>query len=500
MKIVIVGTGTASWISAFVLSHTTDNEIFIIENTDIGIIGVGEGSTNIFIDLINGKHFKSKVHINDFIKALDCTPKLAIHFKDWTAKKGYDYYSPIDGTRTAFNFKDKLFIYALKTFKEKYHLASKCGYAVENNKMEGGAFHFDTTKVGSFFKPFCEDKGVKVINAFIDSVELDENGNIKNLLTKSKEKISGDFFIDATGFHKALFKHLDYKWIDYKNNLPMNKAIPFHIRYENMTKEEFYKVKAVTTAQAMNAGWQWKIPTTRRLGCGYVFSDDFISDADAMKELDIFYNGKVDILKTIPFRSGRLENQWIKNVLAIGLTGAFAEPLQATSIHTTITQIIRFSQSYCKNNIQITLDDKMRDKFNLEMSRLYDDMRDFLVLHYTGDRDDTNFWKFIKTKEHITPLVKNMIEYSKHSIPDFNTMPVYYGHVNHQLWNWTLAGLGYLTPELAEKETKLYNLDDEDLLFNHIKYLDEQTKNSLSFQDFIMGNNEEAKNKFKNGN
>ena len=93
-----------------------------------------------------------------------------------------------------------------------------------------------------------------------------------------------------------------------------------------------------------------------------------------------------------------------------------------------------------------------------------------------------------------------MIEYSKHSIPDFNTMPVYYGHVNHQLWNWTLAGLGYLTPELAEKETKLYNLDDEELLFNHIKYLDEQTKNSLSFQDFIMGNNEEAKNKFKDGN
>jgi len=493
MKIVIVGTGTASWISAFVLSHTTNNEIVVVENTEVGIIGAGEGSTNVFFDLVNGRYFKSKATVDGFVKALDVTPKFAVHFKDWTSKKGYDYYSPVDGTNTAFNFKDELFIYALKIYKEKYHLASECGYNAEHNKINGGAFHFDATKVGSFFKPLCVDKGVKVLNALIDNVELDENGNIKNLLTKSKEKISGDFFIDATGFHKALIKHLDYKWVDYKNNLPMNKAIPFHIRYENMTKEEFCNIRAVTISQAMNAGWQWKIPTQKRLGCGYVYSDDFISDTKAMEELDKFYNGKVEIIKTISFNSGRLENQWIKNVLAIGLSGAFAEPLQATSIHTTIVQIFSFAQSYCKNNIQITLNEKMRDKFNLEMARLYDDMRDFLVLHYTGDREDTEFWKFIKTKKHLTPFVKNIIEYSKHSIPDFNTMPVYYGHAGHQLWNWTLAGLGHLTPDLAEKEIKLYNLNNEKLLFDFIEYQKEKTDKLFSFQHFIALNNENIK-------
>ena len=107
MKITIVGSGTAAWVSAFVLSYTTKHKITVIENEEIPPIGVGEGSTNVFAELITGAYFPTDVNINDFIEALDCTPKLAIDFKGWTKN---DYYSPVDGTPTAAKLKDSLFL------------------------------------------------------------------------------------------------------------------------------------------------------------------------------------------------------------------------------------------------------------------------------------------------------------------------------------------------------------------------------------------------------
>ena len=133
------------------------------------------------------------------------------------------------------------------------------------------------------------------------------------------------------------------------------------------------------------------------------------------------------------------------------------------------------------------LDQKMRDKFNNEMASLYDDTRDFLVLHYANNRTDTKFWKMISEHKHLTPLVKDMIEYSKKAVPNFSTMRMCFGHVDHQLWNWTLAGLGYLTPELARKELDNYtggfNLESQ---LNKYEIL---SKGKLTFQQFIRGKN-----------
>ena len=478
MKITIVGSSTAAWLSAFVLSYTTQHEIIVIETAEIPPIGVGEGATGVFSDLINGVYFPTDINVTDFKKALDCTPKLAIEFKGWTDN---DYCSPIDGTPTAAQLKDSLFLQALAKNKTKYHVASSCGYNLENNKLLGGAFHFDTTKVASFFRPYCKNKGVKVINGLVEDVVFNDVGDIKSLVLNNKEHIDTDFVIDATGFHRAIFKHLNYRWIDYADHLPMNRAIPFRLNYEDLSANEFSKLKASTIAQAMSSGWLWKIPTAKRMGCGYVFSDAFLSDSEAQKEINTLYGREIETFKPISFRSGRLAEQLIKNCLAVGLSGAFTEPLQATSIHTTIIQIINFASTYCIG----PLDQKMRDKFNNDMARLYDGMRDFLVLHYANNRTDTKFWKMISEHKHLTPLVKEMIEYSKKAVPNFSTMNVYFGSVNHQLWNWTLAGLGYLTPELAQKELDNYTSE-----FNLEKQLKEYrilAKNKLNFQQFIKG-------------
>ena len=487
MKITIVGSGTAAWVSAFVLSYTTKHKITVIENEEIPPIGVGEGSTNVFAELITGAYFPTDVNINDFIEALDCTPKLAIDFKGWTKN---DYYSPVDGTPTAAKLKDSLFLEALAKDKTKYHIASSNGYNIEHNKLTAdtfGAFHFDTTKVASFLRPHCQSKGVKVINGLVENVIFNNvggfRGDIKTLVLNNKEKIDTDFVIDATGFHRAILKHLNYRWIDYVNHLPMNRAIPFRLNYDDLSVDEFSKLKAATTAQAMSSGWLWNIPTTKRLGCGYVFSDEFLNDSEAQEEINTFYGREIETFKPIGFRSGRLAEQLIKNCLAVGLAGAFAEPLQATSIHTTIIQIISFAQSYCMH----PLDQKMRDKFNNEMASLYDDTRDFLVLHYANNRTDTKFWKMISEHKHLTPLVKDMIEYSKKAVPNFSTMRMCFGHVDHQLWNWTLAGLGYLTPELAHKELENYTGG-----FSLERQLDQYkalARDKLTFQQYIKRKN-----------
>ena len=488
MKITIVGSGTAAWVSAFVLSYTTKHEITVIETADIPPIGVGEGSTNVFTDLISGAYFPTDINIPDFKNALDCTPKLAVEFKGWTNNT---YYSPIDGSPTGSQLKDSLFLQALARDKTKCHIASSCGYNVENNKLLGGAFHFDTTKVASFFRPYCKNKGVKIINGLVEDVIFKDiggfKGNIKSLVLNSKEHVDTDFVIDATGFHRAIFKHLHYRWIDYADHLPMNRAIPFRLKYDDLSTKEFNELKPVTVAQAMSSGWLWKIPTSKRMGCGYVFSDAFLSDSEAQKEINTLYGREIETLKPISFRSGRLAEPLIKNCLAVGLSGAFAEPLQATSIHTTIVQIISFASTYCVD----TLDQKMRNKFNNEMATLYDGMRDFLVLHYATKRTDTKFWKMISEHRHLTPLVKEMIEYSKKAVPNFSTMTWHFGGIDHRLWNWTLAGLGYITPELAQKELDNYgcafSLDLQLQKYNGI------VKDTLNFQQFIKGMNSEGK-------
>ena len=208
-KIIIVGGGSAGWMSAATLIKAfPEKDITVIESYDTYIVGVGEGSTSIFSDLIGGKYFKTDINLNDFTRDLECTPKLAIHFKGWTDK---DYYSPVDGTPTAFKIKDELFLQALA--KGKYHVASQCGYNVEHNKMVGGAFHFNTNNFDRFIRPYCKNKNVKVIQGAVENVILDDSGNIQQLLLRNKFKVDTDFVIDGTGFKRAVIKHLNYKWV-----------------------------------------------------------------------------------------------------------------------------------------------------------------------------------------------------------------------------------------------------------------------------------------------
>jgi len=462
MNIVIVGGGTAGWLAALILSKTKgdSHKFTVIESSAIGIIGAGEGSTGTLTNVIQNITGKYDCDEQDFVNSCDVTPKLGIKHVNWTGD-GSSYYGPIDGSWTSNSPLDFMFIHTLANFdKSGWHLNSDNGFMIDQNRdtlsMKDGpaAYHFDAHKVGKYFKKVCGES-VTHIDAEVKTVNLDEQGFIKSLGLSTDTTVTGDFFIDATGFSRILMKALGVKWHSYKNNLPVDRAMPFLLDYE---ADE--TISPVTTAWAHRAGWMWQIPTLNRKGCGYVYSSEFISDDQAHEEIEKSLGRAVKPIKFIKFESGRSEILWEKNCLAIGLASAFAEPLEATSIHTTIVQLESFAKFCLSLNKELTCDPNTMNMYNEKHNFMYDLLKDFLVLHYQGGRTDSEFWKYISSGKTLTDHVSAIIGVCQHRVPNSSMFPGIPGAAGWPLWSYILAGTGKLTPEIARKELELHRVVD----------------------------------------
>lgn len=454
MKITIVGGGTAGWIAAYFICKSQPNlhDITVIESTKIGIIGAGEGSTGTMIDLLNGNFFDSKIDLKHFLRETDGTPKLGIYHQNWTGD-GSGYFAPIDASPSWADFEDEIFKYAFsKHGKEKMHLASSIGQNYDKKNYDNpGAVHFDGHKVGQFFKKICMKDGVTVIDSVVLSIDSVDNV-IKNIVLESGEKIESDFFIDCTGFSRLLMKEIGVKWHSYKDYLTVNSAMPFIIKYEEGEQPNPY-----TKATALSAGWMWEIPLATRKGCGYVFDSNYISREDAQKEIEELLGKKITPIKFIEFESGRSEVFWKQNVLCLGLASTFVEPLEATSIHTTIIQLLIWVKEYLYENSNETLTDDNRLSYNTKITRLYDLTMDFISFHYQGERYDTPFWKDIKNKKIISEGARIYKNKSKNRIPGFLEINGIVGSPAAALWNWIAAGLNIITPQQAFRELQNTN-------------------------------------------
>ena len=448
MKIVIVGGGTAGWMTALKFLQwakrqlDTNVEIQVIESSKIGIIGAGEGSTGVFTDFLWDVVFNEfgETHIN-FLKETGSTLKLGIRFKDWNGM-GTEYLSPIQTSLTSKSNVDFSFLHHL--VNSKAHLASDVGYLMEvglstipkkenvNTDNGGHSYHFDAHKVGQYFKKVALKNGVKVIDSEVLELNRNsQNGSLKSVKLSNGESIDGDFWIDCSGFNKVLIGPMGGGWESYSQYLPTNKAIPYVYPHNDVPKLE-------TTAWAQNNGWMWQIPTQERLGCGYVFSDYFTNEDNALAELQKTTGRKIEPIRTINFESGRLKNFWVKNVVAIGLSSGFLEPLQATSIHTTLTQIYLLTEHHLLNDKIGLLSEKISENYNNNLRRLSDDFRDLIQIHYMTQRNDTEFWKYCNNGLPKTDFTKYILEICKHrspSILDFNT---YFGAGG---WGVDVSGL-----------------------------------------------------------
>jgi len=452
MKIVIVGGGTAGWLTALFISKVKpEHEVTVIESKKIGIIGVGESSTGALVDVLTNWLWAFDCDIMEFFRETGATLKYGIKHKGWTNQIDDFYYGPIDGTETATAMPDGLFCKGISHHGQNMHRTTLYGNMMEklispisktSNRFELNthALHFDTTLLGDYFKKIvCKNNKVKLIDKEIINVNLKENGFIKGVTLVDGSNIEGDFFVDASGFSRTLIRQLNPSWVSYKNNLPVNSAIPFVLDYkEDETPEPW------TTAWAHKAGWVWQIPLQHRKGCGYVFSDEFTTADAALDELQQTFNGQVEPIKLLKFETGRLQHIWQKNCLAIGLCAGFAEPLESTSVHSTITQLLNFTFEYLRPTLEETVNEGSINIYNQRTARMYDDFKEFLVAHYLGGRNDSEFWKYISADGTITDFTRHIREMSKSKLPSFNDFNQYPGAAGWHLWSFVLQGTGQI--------------------------------------------------------
>lgn len=359
-KFIILGGGTAGWLTAlYVKKFIPYSEVVVVASSNIGILGAGEGTTPHFTEFMR----LLEVPIEGIFEHADGTKKLDITFTNWTGE-GSKYSNPF--------------------WEGKY------------------ALHFNANKLANYLQSIAIERGITHIDDEMISIVSHENGNIKELTMKSGQPIEGEFFFDCSGFHRLLIgKHFGSEWESYADRLPCKRAIPFFVPHDNKDLPEH------TEAIALSSGWMWKIPVKDRYGCGYVFDSDFITDEQAVQELEEHLGFKIEPPRIFNFSAGAYKRTWIKNCVAIGLSAGFTEPLEATSIWIAIMSLREVG-----NKIQgiITGDERIHEQYNTEVSSRNSDTVDFLQLHYMTNRNDSPFWKTFRQKNTVTPVVQAFLE------------------------------------------------------------------------------------------
>ena len=405
-NVVIVGGGTAGWMTALALASVFDREqisVTLIESDQIASVGVGEAT----IPEIAAYNDLVGIDENEFLSFTNGTFKLGIEFKNW-GKEGDSYMHPFGtaGFKLSniefYHLWQRQFIAHADSDINDYsicHLAAKAnkfGLPSSNPKSPlanlSYAYHFDATKYALFLRGYAEKRGVKRIEGKVINVELhSENGNISSISLENGTTITGDLFIDCSGFKALLIEGaLQTGFDDWSHLLPCNNAVT--IATKNTEDPIPY-----TQATAQTAGWQWRIPLQNRVGNGHVYCDKYISKEQAISTLlDNIKGETIGEVKHIQFTTGMRKRFWHKNCVAIGLSSGFMEPLESTSIHLIQASIFTLLNLFPADGIK-----KVEvDKYNQLLTDSLVSIRDFLILHYhANQRDDSDFWRDCRNME-----------------------------------------------------------------------------------------------------
>ena len=415
-RIVIVGGGTAGWMTALIMAkHWRDKAVAItvIESPEIGIIGVGEGSTPTL------KRFFQELEISEaeWMPRCHATYKVSIRFNGWSpATAGHSYSHP--------------FVSQLDTFSERafYHncLSRRQGQAVATSpehflfngylanaglapvtpesfpfRIEYG-YHFDSTLLGQFLKEKAIALGVEHLPLTVERALQHPDGRIKAVQTSTGREIIGDLFVDCSGFRALLMRQtLAVAFEPFASNLFNNAAVvlPTPAQLELPTE---------TKATALPHGWTWQIPLQHRTGNGYVYSDAFTDKSSAEHELRE-HLGLLDAdieARHLTMNVGQLSEQWSKNCLAIGLSQGFIEPLEATALHLVQTAVETFIEDYQQGNFT----DRYQQRFNKSVRQRFDSTRDYIVAHYKlNTRNDTEYWRANRDNKQLSQSLNQIM-------------------------------------------------------------------------------------------
>ncbi len=478
MKLVIVGGGTAGWLTALYLNKIApDYNITLIESEEIGILGAGEGSVPIFPFFL----YNLGIGEEEIIKETNATFKLGINFENWRGD-GTKYMHGFGVDDKSLNFEEivksgNVVSVGLTNNGTNYtitylianghkldnslitHLLSynnKSPYLyIDNNfkKVVSYSYHFDATLMAKLLRKKAEERGVKRIEGVVTDFINDEEGNINTIKLVDDITLSNiDFVFDCSGFKRLIIgKHYGSEWISYENQLKVNCAIPFFLEKESdITKPH-------TDAIAMKYGWMWKIPLQNRYGCGYIFDKNYINVDEAKKEVEEMLGKEIKINKVIDFNAGRYKDVWIKNCISIGLSAGFTEPIEATSIWIAISQLSYLSKMNISNP-----SDLFREEYNNYFNDFNDSILDFLYYHYLTKRDDTPFWKEYRERTTIPKTLDKKLKIWKERTPnvfDRNKVETF------PSISYIEVGVGLnddLIPlDVFKKENEIYQLDGD---------------------------------------
>ncbi|MGV6812164.1 MAG: tryptophan halogenase family protein [Brevirhabdus sp.] len=437
-NITIVGGGTAGWLSALILSktfaHPSDDrppvQITLIESPNVATVGVGEATVPNMPRTLQ----YAGISEQQFFKECNASFKLGVMFSNWNVdRKGkfieymnpFEAGHPIDGAEPA--------EYFLRFGAGKYDFVQSVAAGIdfarackgprplgapEYRNSVSAAYHLDAGAFARMMQAFCTAQGVEHVRDDVVDVELDERGFVAALQLKEQGRRKVELVIDCTGFRGLIInKALKEPFESYSKYLANDKALAVQLPHKNPKK-----IESMTRSTALGAGWSWRVPLYHRVGTGYVFSSAHRTDDEAADEFlaHLGDQGKGAEPRVIPMRVGRSTRHWVKNVVAVGLSGGFIEPLESTAIH-MIDMALRWLVTYFPDT---DFSPALSNRYNEVSGAFYDEVRDFICLHYAlNNRDDTQYWIDARTELEVPDSLAANLEIWRHKLPAAMDLP-----------------------------------------------------------------------------
>ena len=469
-SIVIVGGGSSGWMAAAYLKKALKNvDITLVEAPHIKSIGVGEATFStikLFFDFLG-------LEEHEWMPSCNATYKLAIKFVNWTQEGGHFYhpfqrYEMVDGYNIAewwlkLKRGEEAFDRACfsipaicdaklspryldgRVFDDKVQEYFADGERVPNAHLAEHqvqypyAYQFDAGLLAGFLETYATQRGVKKIEDEVIGVPLAEDGSIGHIQTRNHGAISGDLYIDCTGFRGLLINQaLQEPFISFNDTLPNDSAVALQIPVDVQT----HGIEPFTTSTAMSAGWAWTIPLYGRIGTGYVYCSQFLSKEEAEAEFRAHLahlgpaaqNCKANHIK---MRCGRSRNSWVKNCVAIGLASGFVEPLESTGIFFIQHNIEELVRHFPNGSVNA----EVVRGFNRTVNEAIDGVREFLTLHYAAtNRCDTDYWRWVK-QLGLTDSLRERLSLWNRRLPSAKSInPAYHGFESYS-YSVMLLGL-----------------------------------------------------------
>jgi len=334
--------------------------------------------------------------------------------------------------------------------------------------------HFDARSLAQYFRKIAEERGIIRVEGELESVVADDCGNIKQIQLKNNKQIDCDFVFDCSGFARLLIgKHFQTEWISYNKHLPMNTALPFFIEHDD-------NVSPQTDAIAMKYGWIWKIPVQGRYGCGYVFDSNFINEDQALQEAEEYFNLELKSPKTFKFEAGTFRDTLVKNCMAVGLSQSFIEPLEATSIfisYTNLTDFLKYDGFSSKT-------DSFYKKFNSICLDRNTEVRDFVYLHYITKRNDSDFWRNFQSNNPMIDTVHETLEWMKET--KTIDADIHKKAFSIRGWMQVANGLGLFKYDTRNRKTHVFSQEYiNSYNSSFLKNQENMLKMCISHKDFL---------------